>query len=176
MISTDPQDEIMLMDASKSNELCSMEFDWSCSSSGLGVGVVLIPPHGKVIPYSFKLEFQNTNNTVEYEALLLGLAEEKRLQIKMLEVGGDAELIVKQVRGLFVDKNERLRHYRNHVWDEIEAFDAFSIEAIPREFNSKADSLAVSVALLVPHPDFTTDTYRVELVYRPSVPNNYESW
>lgn len=87
MISTDPQDESMLLDAGKSNELWSMEFDGSCSSSRSGVGVVLIPSRGKVIPYSFKLEFQNTNNTAEYEALLLGLAEAKRLQIKMLRGG-----------------------------------------------------------------------------------------
>ncbi|XP_059068184.1 uncharacterized protein LOC131858754 [Cryptomeria japonica] len=176
MISTDPQDESMLTDSSMSDALWSIEFDGSCSSSELGVRVVLIPPHGKVIPYSFKLEFQNMNNTAQYEALLLGLAEARRMQIKKLKVRGDTELIVKQVRGLFAIKNERLRHYRNHVWDEIEAFDAFSIEVIPREFNSKADSLAVSIAFLVPHPDFTTDTYMVELVYRPSVPDNSESW
>lgn len=60
------------------------------------------------------------------------MVEARGLQIKMLRVRGDAELIVKQVRGLFAIKNERLRHYRNHVWDEIEAFDAFSIEVIPR--------------------------------------------
>jgi len=46
---------------------------------------------------------------------------------------GDAELIVKQVRKLYTVKNGRLRHYRNRVWDCIEDFDAFSIEAIPRE-------------------------------------------
>ncbi|XP_059067105.1 uncharacterized protein LOC131858121 [Cryptomeria japonica] len=157
-------------------ELWSMEFDASRSSSGSRAGVVLIPLEGKVIRYAFKLEFQNTNNMAEYEALLLGLVEAKKLHIKMLKVKGDAKLIVKQVRGLFTVKNERLRHYRNHVWDEIEAFNAFSVEAVLREFNSKADSLAVYAALLVPHPDFTTDTYRVELVYRPSIPNNFESW
>lgn len=73
-----------------------MEFNGSCSSSGSGVGVVLIPPQGKVIPYAFKLDFQNMNNTTEYEALLLGLAKARRLQIKMLKVRGDAKLIVKQ--------------------------------------------------------------------------------
>lgn len=113
---------------------------------------------------------------VEYEALLLGLAEAKKLQIKMLKVKGDAELIVKQVRCLFTIKNERPRHYKNCVWDEIEAFDAFSIEAVPREFNSKADCLTTSATLLVPHPDFTTDTYRVESVYRLSVPDTSKSW
>ncbi|XP_059064999.1 uncharacterized protein LOC131857028 [Cryptomeria japonica] len=166
----------MLIDSGMFDALWSMEFDGICSSSGSGAGVVLIPPHRKVIPYSFKLEFQNMNNMAEHEALLLELAKARRLQIKKLKVRGDAELIVKQVRGLFAIKNERLRHYRNHVWDEIEAFDAFSIEALPREFNSKADSLAIFAALLVPHLDFTTNTCRVELVYRPSVPDNSKSW
>ncbi|XP_057853362.1 uncharacterized protein LOC131063527 [Cryptomeria japonica] len=114
------------------NELWVMGFDGSCSMSGLGEGVVLIPPSGKHIPFSFKLEFKNTNNTSKYEALLLGLAEVKKLGVKLLQVKGDAELTVKQVRGLFNVKNERLSHYRNRVWDEIEGFDALSIEVIPR--------------------------------------------
>ncbi|XP_059067300.1 uncharacterized protein LOC131858195 [Cryptomeria japonica] len=176
MISTNFEGVDKTVDSGMSNELWSMEFDGSCSSSGSGVGLVLIPPEGKVIPYSFKLEFQNTNNMAEYEALLLGLAEAKKLHIKMLKVKGDAELIVKQVRGLFTIKNERLRHYRNRVWDEIEAFDAFSIKEVPREFNLKDDSLVVFVGFLVPNPNFTTDTYRVELVYRPSMLDNSESW
>lgn len=69
-----------------------------------------------------------------------------------------------------------MKHYRNHISDETEAFNSFSIEVVPREFNLKADSLAISVALLVPHPDFVTYTYRVEFVYRPSVLDNSESW
>lgn len=72
-----------------------MEFDGSCATSGSGAGVVLIPPFGNHIPFSFKLEFKNTNNMAEYEALLLGLAEAKILGIKLLRVKGDAELIVK---------------------------------------------------------------------------------
>lgn len=52
-----------------------MEFDGSCAASGSGAGVVLIPPSSNHIPFSFKLEFKNTNNTTEYEDLLLGLVE-----------------------------------------------------------------------------------------------------
>lgn len=51
------------------------------------------------------------------------------------------------------------------MWDEIEDFDAFSIEAIPKELNSKEDSLVVPASLLVPHPEFVEDIYRVELIY-----------
>ncbi|XP_057866383.2 uncharacterized protein LOC131073894 [Cryptomeria japonica] len=133
-------------------ELWMMEFDGSCLASFSRAGVVLIPPSGKHITFSFKLEFKNTNNIAEYEALLLGMAEEKKLGVKLLRVKGDVEFIVKQVRGLFIVKNERLKNYQNRAWDEIEGFDAFSIESIPCEFNSKVNSLAVSASLLIPHP------------------------
>ena len=53
--------------------LWTLEFDGSCSNLGSGAGVVLILPLGQVFPFSFKLDFHNTNNTVEYKALLLGL-------------------------------------------------------------------------------------------------------
>lgn len=77
---------------------------------------------------------------------------------------------------MFSIKNERLKHYRNRVWDEIEGFNAFSIEEIPMELNSKEDSLAVSASLLVPHPKFAEETYRIYLVYCPNVPDNSDSW
>lgn len=73
-------------------------------------------------------------------------------------------------------KNERLRHYRNHVWDEIEDFEAFSIESIPRDLNSRADPLAVSASLHIPHLDFATNKYSIEIIHRPSVPENNNSW
>lgn len=62
------------------------------------------------------------------------------------------------------------------MWDEIEHFDAFSLFAIPREQNSKADCLAVSTSLLIPHPEFNRDFYTVEMIHRPSVPDNDRHW
>ena len=129
-----------------------MEFDGSCSSSGIGAGIVLIPPQREPEPLAFKLEFRNTNNTTEYEVLLLGIAAVKEKGVKILKVRGDTELIVRQVRGQYSVKNHRLKNYWNRVWDEIEGLDAFSIEAIPRELNTKVDSLVISTSLLLPHP------------------------
>ncbi len=153
-----------------------LKFDGSCSNSGSGAGVVLISPSGEMFPFSFKLDFHNTNNTAEYEALLLGLQEAKAKKIKQSKVRGDAEHIVKQVRKQFSVKNDKLRHYRNLVWDEIESFDAFSIEFVPRSQNTKADSLAVSTSLMLPHLEFKSDTYRIEMIWRPRVPNNVNHW
>ncbi|XP_059075168.1 uncharacterized protein LOC131875151 [Cryptomeria japonica] len=133
--------------------LWTMEFDGSCASTKSGAGVVLISPH-------------------EYEALFLGIEQAKKKGIKLLCAKGDAKLIVNQVCNHYSVKNERLKHYRNRIWDEIEYFDAFSIEVIPRSQNSHADSLAVSASLLLPHPNFGTDVYRIEVVYRPNIPDN----
>ena len=44
---------------------------------------------------AFKLEFRNTNNTTEYEVLLLGIVEAKEKGVKILKAKGDAELIVR---------------------------------------------------------------------------------
>lgn len=166
--------EILAPDISA--ELWIMQFDGSSSSSGSGAGVVLISPQGEKFPKAYKLTFDTTNNTVEYEALLLGLEFAKEKEIKKLQVMGDAELVVNQVRSRYQTKNKRLKSYRNKVWDEIESFDAFSIQAFPREQNTKADSLAVSASLLLPHPEFEKDVYIVEMIYQPSVPDNNQNW
>ena len=87
------------------DSLWTLEFDGSCYSNGSRAGVLLISPNGQKFPSSYKLSFENTNNTSEYEALLLGMEEAKRRNIKLLKARGDAELIVKQVKDMFSVKN-----------------------------------------------------------------------
>ncbi|KAH9317232.1 hypothetical protein KI387_019001, partial [Taxus chinensis] len=120
--------------------------------------------------------FFNTNNTAKYESLLLGMQAARERGIKNLKVQGDAELVVNQVKRIYQVKNERLRHYRNVVWDSIEEFETFSIESIPRAQNDMADSLAVSASLMLPHPCLKTDKYTIEMVFCPSVPDNSQHW
>ena len=58
------------------------------------------------------------------------------------------------------------------MWDEIENFDVFSLSAIPCEQNSKVYCLTVSTSLLIPHFEFNTYIYIVEMIHRPSVLDN----
>jgi ribonuclease HI len=85
--------------------------------------------------FSYRLEFDCTNNIVEYEALTIGLDLALDRKIKCLKVIGDFDLIVSQIKKKFTTKNERLRRYRNLILDTIELFDAFSIEVVPRDKN-----------------------------------------
>jgi len=54
------------------------------------------------------LEFEATNNIFEYEALALGLEVVKKMEITKLEVFGDFELAVQQLK----KRNYHAKHPR----------------------------------------------------------------
>jgi ribonuclease HI len=153
-----------------------MFFDGASSSMGAGVGVVFVSPCQGTISLSYKLEFEVTNNVVEYEALVLGLRAAKEMGIKEMVVFGDAELIIQQVKNVYQDKHPRLRNYRNEVWDLLDNFFLdFNISFIPREENASVDFLAVTASFLEV-PMLPTIRSDVEIKYRPSVPDNVKHW
>lgn len=115
------------------SELWTLHFDGAKSRRGAGAGIVITSPQGEHKMHTFRLEFECTNNIAEYEALLIGLEISRESKIKQLKVIGDSDLIVSQIKGKFVTKNDRLRNYKNAVLDTIDLFDAFSITAVPRE-------------------------------------------
>jgi hypothetical protein len=58
-----------------------ISFDGACSSSGSGVGVVLVSP-GKIIhPHAIRLEFSCTNNKEEYKVLIQGMIIAQEMKI-----------------------------------------------------------------------------------------------
>ena len=96
-----------------------MYLDGSYCKDGSRAGILLISPHGITYKFSFTLIFPCTNNITEYEALLLGLRLAHKHGIKCLFFVGDFELVISQVREVYVSKNKRLKQYRNVVWDMI---------------------------------------------------------
>ena len=55
-------------------------------------------------------------------------------------------------------------------------FEAFNIKSIPRTLNHEADMLANAASNLCPCDDFSHEKFSVELIYRPSVPDNITNW
>jgi ribonuclease HI len=153
-----------------------MFFDRASSSIGAGAGVIFISPCQETISLSYKLEFETINNVEEYEALVLGMRDAKKMGIKEVTVFGDVELIIQQVKNVYWDKHPQLRSYRNEVWDLIDNFfSAFNITFIPREENTSAESLAVSASLFrIPLPPKIHG--EVKIRYRPSIPDNVKHW
>ena len=64
---------------------------------------------------SCRLEFECTNNTVEYEALIQGLKNAIEFKVKNLKVYGDSEIIVKQVQNTIHCLSPHLKGYQNKV-------------------------------------------------------------
>jgi ribonuclease HI len=54
-----------------------------------------------VITFSYKLEFETTNNIEEYGTLVLGLMDFKDSSIDRLEVFGDSEMIFNQFKDIY---------------------------------------------------------------------------
>jgi ribonuclease HI len=50
-----------------------MYFDIAVNIHGNGARVMIIPPNRKQYPISIKLQFECTNNMVDYKACILGL-------------------------------------------------------------------------------------------------------
>lgn len=62
------------------DECWKIQFDGASSTEGNGSGIILFSPIGKLLQYSFWLNFECMNNVMEFEALALGLQ-------KALELG-----------------------------------------------------------------------------------------
>jgi ribonuclease HI len=82
-----------------------------------------------------------TNNVAEYRALLLGIERAAALGASELELVGDSELIVRQVKGEYKVKDATLRELHAQVKRALEPFEHWSIRHVRREQNADADRL-----------------------------------
>jgi ribonuclease HI len=82
-----------------------------------------------------------TNNVAEYKALLLGIARAASLGAEEVELVGDSELIVKQVRGEYKVKDATMRELHAEVSRALRPFARWSIRHVRRELNVEADRL-----------------------------------
>ena len=84
---------------------------------------------------------QATNNVAEYRALLLGLALAKDLGAREVEVACDSELVARQVGGEYKVKHAGLKPLYLEAMEALRGFDRWSIRAVRREGNVRADEL-----------------------------------
>jgi hypothetical protein len=68
--------------------------------------------------------------------------------VKCLNIKGDSNLVIQQLKNKFACKSERLKKYRNAICDSIKDLDALNLIVIPRELNYKADELDVAASTL----------------------------
>jgi hypothetical protein len=80
------------------NKVWRMNFDRPQSRSGAGVGIVFTFHEGDKKSFSYQLEFECTNNVAKYEAFFFVLEMALDMGIKHLQVIGDLDLIIFQVK------------------------------------------------------------------------------
>jgi ribonuclease HI len=82
-----------------------------------------------------------TNNVAEYRALLLGLELARDLEAREVEVACDSELVARQIGGEYKVKHAGLKPLYLEAMRKLREFDRWSIRAVRREGNVRADEL-----------------------------------
>ncbi len=85
---------------------------------------------------------RKTNNQAEYDALIRVLEAARDLGIEELDIRGDSQLVVKQLRGEWNTNDPTLKEKRVRARELLTDFDRWDIEHVPREINDRADELA----------------------------------
>uniref|UniRef100_A0A2N9I521 Uncharacterized protein n=1 Tax=Fagus sylvatica TaxID=28930 RepID=A0A2N9I521_FAGSY len=125
--------------------------DGATNSRGSGLGIVLISPKGELLEQAVRLGFGASNNEAEYEVLLHGLRAAKRLGADPLTIHYDSQLIVNQLTGEYMAKDERMVAYLDLAKNLLKGFHEFNIERVGREHNGHADSLAGLASSVAPN-------------------------
>jgi ribonuclease HI len=105
------------------------------------IGAVVQAPGGEVLEERGERIGAATNNVAEYRALLLGIERAAELGASELELVGDSELVVRQVKGEYKVKDAGLRELHAEVRRALDRFDEWSIRHVRREQNAAADRL-----------------------------------
>ena len=97
-------------------------------------------PEGDKLKHKIRLQYQPTNNEVEYEAFLKGLESVKSVEAKSILVLGDSQLVMGQINGTY------------------EAKEANFIQ-VPMEENVEADTLAKEASAIGATDEFDEVQY-----------------
>ena len=109
-------------DETKNSKRWVVHVDGSSTRYAGGIGVVLQSPEGDKLKHKVHLQYQTTNNEVEYKALLKGLELAKSVEAKSIVVLGDSQLIMGQVNGMYEAKEEWMRKYLSRVMRLMKRF------------------------------------------------------
>jgi ribonuclease HI len=105
------------------------------------IGVVLTDPDGEVVHAVGETIGEATNNVAEYRALLRGIELARERGADELEIYGDSELVVKQVRGEYRVKDAGLRPLHAEVRAALAEVNAWTFDHVRRDDNAHADDL-----------------------------------
>ena len=120
--------------------------------------------------YMVWLHFPSSNNVAEYEALINDLRIAIELGIRCLDVRGDSQLVVDQVKKESSCHNAKMAAYCQEVRRLEDKFDGLELNHIPMRLNEAADALAKVVSGREPVPTgvFASDQHKPLVCYKGS--------
>ncbi|XP_070010229.1 uncharacterized protein [Nicotiana sylvestris] len=147
-----PDEEVNSVEAiSEDIDAWKMFFDGAVNAKGVGIGAILISPTGQHYSATTRLRFFCTNNTVEYEACIMGMNMAIDQDIEELIIMGDSDLVIRQAQGEWETQDVKLIPYRQHVEELSKRFKSIEFRYIPRCHNELVDAL-VTLASMLPYP------------------------
>jgi ribonuclease HI len=146
-----------------------VQCDGAWCHKGVGISAVVTSPVGVVIRYGARLIFANnehsTNNTTEYEALLLALRKMKALGQHTFIIIMDSKVIQEHIEKESEAKNPVLMKYLEIVREMERHFKGYLVQHISRDDNNKADKLAKAAAR---NQELPPDVF-FEIIREPSI-------
>lgn len=109
-----------------------MHVDDSSNIIASGVGLSLISPEGVEVKYALRFDFSATNNEAEYEVLLASLAIARMMGANGVRARSDSQLVVNQVLGDYITKEEEMREYLAQIETLRKAFNKFELTLVLR--------------------------------------------
>jgi ribonuclease HI len=127
-----------------------VQCDGARCHKGVGISAVVTSPTGIVIRHAARLIFaddvHSTNNTTEYEALLLALRKMKSLGQQTFFIKIESKVIQEHIEKESEARNPVLMKYLEKVREIERHFKGYSVQHIPRDDNNEADKVAKAVA------------------------------
>jgi ribonuclease HI len=102
---------------------------------------VIYDENGNLIEKGGKYLGETTNNSAEYQAVILALNRAKELGAKSIEFFLDSELIVKQLNRQYKVKDQNLAPLFLKIWNLSIGFGKITYSHISRERNKEADAM-----------------------------------
>ena len=122
----------------------TIKFDGACRGNpgACSAGYVIYKNNKIIFKESKFTSEKNTNNFAEYSAIILALQKCNELNIKSVNILGDSQLVIKQLRKEYKVSSDNLLVSYHTASSLLDNLDYYNLTYIPREKNKEADKLA----------------------------------
>jgi ribonuclease HI len=138
-----------------------VQCDGAWCHKGVGISAVVTSPTRLILAN----DEHSTNNTTEYEALLLALRKMKALGQQTFIIKTDSKVIQEHIKKESEARNLVLMKYLEKAREMERHFKGFSLQHIPRDDNNEADKLAKAAAR---NQEMPPDVF-FEIIKEPSI-------